>query len=312
MTRRTAVAAATLLGAGLLGSRALAADCIPGAQVACACLGGASGVQVCAEDGKSLGPCECAPPEPAPEPEPAPGPAPGPEPAPEPAPTPAIVAPGPAPPPAPTPAPAPVTAPAPAGVPCPDGAEPPCAEPERIGRASVDAVVGGAFVLGVSSSPEFEVFGGGVEAGVRVLVGFQPSFPGDEGGNWHGVDLRALGSFYGAGIVYENTGAGLLMLGGSLVAGYEFLHFGATDPVTRKQSGIGGVVGVRFGLQWSDIIAETALSGVDPTIGGVASLVFPTYDARLGDFSSGVVNFGFWVLPGTNLTFFSVGGGATF
>lgn len=34
--------------------------CVPGQQVVCACLGGFSGIQVCAADGMSLGPCTCA------------------------------------------------------------------------------------------------------------------------------------------------------------------------------------------------------------------------------------------------------------
>lgn len=33
--------------------------CVPGAQVACACVGGAMGAQVCAADGRALGPCTC-------------------------------------------------------------------------------------------------------------------------------------------------------------------------------------------------------------------------------------------------------------
>ena len=36
--------------------------CVPGASVACTCVGGASGAQVCATDGASLGPCDCAAP----------------------------------------------------------------------------------------------------------------------------------------------------------------------------------------------------------------------------------------------------------
>jgi hypothetical protein len=45
---------------------ARAGACIPGAQVACACVGGASGVQVCADDGSRLGACQCAAASPAP------------------------------------------------------------------------------------------------------------------------------------------------------------------------------------------------------------------------------------------------------
>ncbi len=35
--------------------------CIPGAQLACGCLNGGKGVQVCRPDGAGLGPCRCAP-----------------------------------------------------------------------------------------------------------------------------------------------------------------------------------------------------------------------------------------------------------
>lgn len=34
--------------------------CVPGVQVECPCLGGAKGVQVCAEDGRRYAPCQCA------------------------------------------------------------------------------------------------------------------------------------------------------------------------------------------------------------------------------------------------------------
>lgn len=33
--------------------------CTPGAQVACTCVGGATGAQVCSSDGRSLGACDC-------------------------------------------------------------------------------------------------------------------------------------------------------------------------------------------------------------------------------------------------------------
>jgi len=39
--------------------RVVAAACVPGAQVACACRGGADGVQVCEDDGARFRPCEC-------------------------------------------------------------------------------------------------------------------------------------------------------------------------------------------------------------------------------------------------------------
>jgi hypothetical protein len=40
-------------------SRSDAAGCVPGAQVECACAGGAKGVQLCADDGKKFEKCRC-------------------------------------------------------------------------------------------------------------------------------------------------------------------------------------------------------------------------------------------------------------
>ena len=51
------------LSVGLAGSRCDSggeAACVPGAQENCGCLGGAIGIQVCADDGESFGVCECS------------------------------------------------------------------------------------------------------------------------------------------------------------------------------------------------------------------------------------------------------------
>ena len=70
MRRLVATVALTLFGTLMMGTGPLAhdahaADCVPGAQIQCACPGGGSGVQVCAEDGKRLGACgNCAAPAP--------------------------------------------------------------------------------------------------------------------------------------------------------------------------------------------------------------------------------------------------------
>jgi hypothetical protein len=54
------MASATITVAfALLSSRSDAVVCIPGAQVACACPGGTSSVQVCLADGSGLGLCQC-------------------------------------------------------------------------------------------------------------------------------------------------------------------------------------------------------------------------------------------------------------
>jgi hypothetical protein len=68
LTRLPSTLAAGMLiaGLGLVPNRAAAGVCIPGAQVACACPGGSSSVQVCLPDASGLGACKCelAPPVP--------------------------------------------------------------------------------------------------------------------------------------------------------------------------------------------------------------------------------------------------------
>jgi hypothetical protein len=57
---RLAGALAFAVGAlALSGGDARAADCIPGAQVQCACVGGGTSIQVCSADGTHLEACQC-------------------------------------------------------------------------------------------------------------------------------------------------------------------------------------------------------------------------------------------------------------
>jgi hypothetical protein len=65
--RRGGALAPFAVGAVLLARPAAAEPpaCIPGQQVSCACLGGTSGVQRCADGGAGFEACECAPPAPA-------------------------------------------------------------------------------------------------------------------------------------------------------------------------------------------------------------------------------------------------------
>jgi hypothetical protein len=44
---------------------ATAPRCVPGTSLACGAVTGCSGAQICAADGASFGPCECAPPSPS-------------------------------------------------------------------------------------------------------------------------------------------------------------------------------------------------------------------------------------------------------
>jgi hypothetical protein len=55
-----ALAIVVVVGCGGGSSQPAAAPtCLPGEQRECACPGGTKSVQVCAQDGKSLGPCDC-------------------------------------------------------------------------------------------------------------------------------------------------------------------------------------------------------------------------------------------------------------
>jgi hypothetical protein len=298
--RLTAFASGALALAGVLGfsSRASAGDCVPGSQVACACPGGSAGVQVCSSDGTQLGPCQCA-----------------------------------APPGGVTWAPAPSSAStlqsnptmssgmSPSTMPTSPQAQAPAPTEvpfEPLGRTSFNVYVGGAFAFGTNSDPDFKIYGGGVDVGASLLIGFDSEFPDKEGGAWHGIDLRVLGGFYGAGIVYgshdniSTKGAGEIMGMGSLVLGYEFLHFSEYDAGTKEQGGIGVFVGARGGFQYTEIITNTSRGGVDPTIGAMASLVVPKYKATSQRLSRGMLNLGFWTLPGTGINFYTIGGGAAF
>lgn len=55
-----ATVAAALLALGTSPAEAAERACVPGVQVECSCLGGSKAVQVCAPDGASFLPCQCA------------------------------------------------------------------------------------------------------------------------------------------------------------------------------------------------------------------------------------------------------------
>ena len=69
---KTAALVLTMLSVSLVAAwPAHAASCVPGAQIACACIGGRQGIQVCSADGARFEPCLCeAPPLPPPPPPP--------------------------------------------------------------------------------------------------------------------------------------------------------------------------------------------------------------------------------------------------
>jgi len=169
--------------------------------------------------------------------------------------------------------------------------------------------VGGTFAVAVGSEPEIHIYQGGFDFGVSGLIGFPSQFPGRDGGNWHGLEIRALGGLYAGGIVYPSTGAALLTFKGSIAVAYEFLHFGSLDRVYSQQGGIGAFVGPRVGFNVDGIISAAFTGGAEPTVGAIAGVVFPNFNSKTMHLSRGILEVGFETLPGTGLTFFTVGGG---
>lgn len=187
------------------------------------------------------------------------------------------------------------------------------APPVPLGRITVRGYVGGSLLGAASSNPALHIWGLGVDGGISVLVGFRPKFPGLEGGNWHGIDVLALAGLYAGGAVYsDDNGAFAIMAMASVTAGYEFLHFSKLEQGNLVQKGIGGFLGPRLGFQFSDLLGNASSAGVDPTIGAVASIVFPSLDTQIGRLDRRMLDLAFWVLPDTGLTFFTLGGGASF
>jgi hypothetical protein len=278
--------------------------CVPGAQVACACAAGSQGVQVCADDGARLGACQCAAPPPPAAPAPAP---PGASPPPPPAGT----------------FYAPPSAPGAAAAPPSYQAPPPVgASANRdlpftpLRRVFVDGTVRGGFVLGSSSA--LHIYRGGVEGGAVLHVALAPTLPGEDGGNWHGLAARFLAGVGGAGIVWSahgnipTDGAAQIVVSGVAELGYEIAHFRKLGLGRDKHGGIGGFIGFRGGLDYTEIVWTTSRGGVDPTVGLAASLVFPEHSVESRRFGAGLVNFGVWTAPGTGITFLTIGGGAEF
>jgi hypothetical protein len=185
---------------------------------------------------------------------------------------------------------------------------PPPSLPPPLGRVTPALLIEGGFVGAAGSNPSLHILGANLDAGLSLRVGFQPHFPEKGGGNWHGLDLHALAGISGAGALYaDGADLGMIMAEGAFEAGYEIMHFGHADD-DFDQHGIGAFIGPRVGFQYSDIVLQH-VDGVDPAVGAVASLLFPLLNAKERHLTNRMINFGVWVLPGTGLTFFTIGGG---
>lgn len=193
-------------------------------------------------------------------------------------------------------------------------------------RASLHPYIGGALLFNAARKTNLHDYGAGPEAALNLLIGVLPA-PKPQGGEWLGVDVRALLAFYAgiatyptpAGSSAGNSGTGIGV--GSLGVGLEYIHFDSVDAQASTQHGIGVYVGARVGVQGTGFFSDNILQqgsqvnstgGFDAQVGGELALVLPAYDTQRGHLSRMLVGFSASELPGTGLIFFTLGAGWAF
>ena len=176
----------------------------------------------------------------------------------------------------------------------------------------VDGYIAGSFLVATMNGGYYTMYGAGLEVGFAVLVGLS-EFPEHQGGVWHGLVLETLASAHGGAVIGQGATGGFFAAGGAALVGYEFDRLGGVDAATPKRGGIGGLVGVRGGFEWTPSTAFAfPNSGADGTIGGTLALVFPRFDAQRSRFLGALISFEVWALPQPGITFYTLGGGARF
>jgi hypothetical protein len=157
--------------------------------------------------------------------------------------------------------------------------------------SAVIFAVDGGFMYGTSlkSDASFSIYGGGANFNVRYRFG--ATFPGPDGGSWSGFGLDASAGVFGAGLVFDGGGAGLLMLNGGATIGYQYYHFGAMDPDSLKQHGIGFFVGGRGGVANTKVFSDTTVSSTDAQYGPQIEISFPEYNFGTAERSAFFLNF---------------------
>ena len=180
------------------------------------------------------------------------------------------------------------------------------AEPRSLGRVVLGAVIGGSVLAATSHRPDYRAVGLGFDFGFSVQVGLSsPTFPGRFGGNWHGLEARAMGGIGLSGLFYPDTYGGLVYGAAYGVVGYEFLHFRAAVP-NERQRGIGAFAGFRCGFQYSEVLNSVTLdsrmaAGADATVGFSLALVVPKYDLQKRHLHRALVGVDWWTVPATNI-----------
>ncbi len=179
-------------------------------------------------------------------------------------------------------------------------------------RFLIKADVGGSFRLGlgVLGFEPAVTYGGGVEAGVSLFVGFAPDLPSVNGGIWQAFRLETLGAFYGAGTFAQN-GEGLIAANGTVTAGYQFLYFRHLDELDVEQKGVGFFVGLRLGYEWMDVLPDQQYASTAFVYGLAVAASFPTLKGARRRFSLGEVRIAY-LMTTAGFAYWSIGGCGVF
>jgi hypothetical protein len=196
---------------------------------------------------------------------------------------------------------------------------------------SVDFAIDGSFLYGTFSGEaiagqelDFEIYGGGVSVGFKILTGKQ--FPGPEGGGWLGFFIDPMLSVQGAGgemtipeqsigtvtVPEFRQGFGMLLINGGASGGLQWMRFGKMDPQTLKQGGFGLNAGYRIGMQFSQMYVEGGSGDgqTDFSHGPVFGLSFPSYNAGTAQLSRAYLQA--MILPTGDFLMITVAGGYAF
>jgi hypothetical protein len=174
--------------------------------------------------------------------------------------------------------------------------------------SAVIFAVDGGFMIGtpLKGDSKFAIYGGGADFNVRYRFG--ATFPGPEGGSWSGYGIDGMAGVYGAGVVYDGGGAGLLMLNAGATVGYQYFYFSAMDPDSLKQKGFGFFLGARGGVANTKVFSNETVSSTDFQYGPQIELSFPQYNFGTAERAAFFLNVA--VLPTGDFLFaqFSAGG----
>lgn len=176
------------------------------------------------------------------------------------------------------------------------------------------AIDGGVLYGTSTKGSSVSIYGGGADLNVQYRVGGQ--MPGTGGGSWNAFGFDLSGGIFGAATVEPDgfggsTGSGLLLVSGTVSAGYQFMTFGKMSDEDLKQHGFGLFLGGKVGVANTQVFAQAGtISSTDPQYGPEVQLTFPEYNfgttQRAAFYISG------FLLPTGDFLFFNIQFGGSF